>query len=822
MSIRSKTAATLLVSASVLGLLAANPAMAQDALIVQPGAPGQAVRTLSAEDAIRIANNRYSNDDVRFMQDMIHHHYQAVQMAELVADRTNNQSIIDVSGRIKASQGDEIAFMQGWLRERGEDAPNPAAAANDHSAHAGHGGHGGHGDQAMMVGMASPAQMAALAAASGTAFDKLFIELMVLHHDGAIQMIDKLLKRPGSVYDPTLYQFVNDVNNEQKAEINRMTAIARQLAEDPRPALRAGFADAEIAVKGMTLVANLPKPAGFFDPENPAGLPMPLPAKDTSGAAEPGNDDDHEGRFSKRGPFLNFANTDMAFQGDLMAVGNYHGFNLYRLGLAETPQLISSVVCPGGQGDVSIVGNLLLMSVEQTSGRIDCGREGVAEQVSAERFRGLRIFDISDPLQPKQVGQVQTCRGSHTHSIVKADERSLIVYNSGTSSIRDGRELAGCVGPVPGDNNTALFRVDVIEIPLADPSRARIIDSPTVFADDATGRIAGLWQGGNHGEGTQETARTDHCHDITIFPTGNLAAGACSGNGVIFDITDPRKPKRIDAVSDVGFAYWHSATFNNDGTKVLFTDEWGGGSRPRCRVQDPKTWGADAIYDIVDGKLEFRGYYKLPAAQTEKENCVAHNGSILPVPGRDIMVQAWYQGGLSVLDFTDSANTHEIAYFDRGPVDDKHSILGGYWSTYFYNGKLYSSEIVRGLDVLTLEPTEHLSAAEIAAASLADQGQRFNPQEQYPVTWPDVPVVAQAYVDQLARQNAVSADLIAQLTQALTAATPLVDAGNKDAALARNLTALSGQVAVSGADATTARRVEALKAKLAGIAAKLS
>ncbi len=811
---------SLLMGCSFFALIG-SAAMAQDVPIVQPGAPGQVSRTLSAEDAARIAHNRYSSDDVRFMQDMIHHHYQAVQMAELVRERTNNPALTEVAGRINASQADEIGFMQQWLRERGESAPNPA---EDHSAHHGHGGHGSHGAAPTMAGMATPAQMAALAAASGVAFDRQFLELMIAHHAGAIQMVEDLLKRSGSAYDPMLFQFVNDVNNDQKAEIGRMTTVLRQLAEDPRLGLKAGFADAEQASRNLTLLANLPKPAGFFDPENPAGLPMPLPPKGEGAAAAERSESasNQEGQFSKRGPFLNFANTDIAFSGDLMAVGNYHGFNLFRVVQNAQPQLIASVVCPGGQGDVSIVGNFLLMSVEQTSGRVDCGRQGVAERVSTDRFRGLRIFDISNPQQPRQVGQVQTCRGSHTHSIVKSDERSIIVFNSGTSSIRPEEELAGCVGPVAGDDRTALFRIDVIEIPVANPERARIIDSPTVFADDATGRIAGLWQGGNHGEGTQDTARTDHCHDITVFPTGNLAAGACSGNGVIFDITDPRAPKRIDAVSDKGFAYWHSATFNNDGTKVLFTDEWGGGARPRCRVQDPLTWGANAIYDIVDGKLEFKGYYKLPAAQNETENCVAHNGSIVPVPGRDIMVQAWYQGGLSVLDFTDSANAHEIAYFDRGPIDEKHAILGGYWSAYFYGGQIYASEIVRGLDVLALQPSDRLSAAEIAAAAMADQGLTFNPQQQFPVKWPDHPVVAQAYVDQLSRANAVSTEVLQPLTQALTRATASVDGGTKDAALAAQLQAFAGQLTSSQTDAATTRRLSALKAKLTAIAAKLS
>ncbi|WP_292090820.1 DUF305 domain-containing protein [Brevundimonas sp.] len=794
--------------------------MAQTAPIVQPGAPGQAARTLSADEAIRIADNRFSTDDVRFMQDMIVHHHQAVQMAALVKGRTNRQSLIDIAGRIDASQADEINFMRAWLTERGQTAPNPA---DPHAAH-GAGQHQGHGAAHTMAGMATPEQMAALTAASGPAFDQQFLTLMIAHHEGAVEMVRKLLAQPGSGYDPVLYKFANDVTNEQQAEIRRLATQLRELSADPRSTLKAGFRDAGEAISNLNLVASLPKPTGFYDPENPAGLPPPVPTAAQSAAAQAngGRSEEIDGQFGTRSPFLSFANTDMAFAGDMLAVGNYHGFNLYRLG-GDAPQLISSVVCPGGQGDVSIIGDLLIMSVEQTSARVDCGRQGVSADASPERFRGVRIFNISNPAQPVQVGQVQTCRGSHTHSIVSGDGRngSVIVYNSGTASIRDEKELAGCIGEVPGDDRTALFRIDVIEIPVADPSRARIIDSPTVFADDETGQIAGLWRGGDHGDNTQDTSRTDHCHDITVFPSGNLAAGACSGNGVIFDITDPRKPKRIDAVTDTGFAYWHSATFNNDGTKVLFTDEWGGGARPRCRAQDPQNWGANAFYDIVNGKLEFRSHYKLPAAQNDQENCVAHNGSIIPVPGRDIFVQSWYQGGISVIDFTDSAKPVEIAYFDRGALDPKHLVLGGYWSSYWYNGRIYATEIARGLDILSLQPSDYLTQNEIAAAGLADQGARFNPQQQVPVTWPAHPLVARAYVDQLQRGQALPASAVTDLTGALDQAAARIESGAKDPQLATSLDGMARGLAATGDDAATARRKTALRETLTGIAAKL-
>ncbi len=801
-------------SASVILLSLANVSMAQDAPIVQPGAPGEQARQLSADEAVEIADTSYSPDDVQFMQDMIPHHNQAVQMAALVADRTNRQELLDVAGRIDASQEDEIAFMQQWLRDRGKTAPEPTAHHAMQTSH-------------KMAGMASPEQMAELAAAEGADFDRLFLELMITHHEGAVKMVEELHHQPGSAYDPVLFEFTNDVVNDQTSEIERMNALLASLSDDARVELAPGFNDAGQAMKNLELIASLPKPRGFFDPKNPAGLPPAKPKKETAEAPEPESEDDGQSNdgteWGERSPLLSFSNTDMAFSGDTMVTGSYHGFNIYQLQDNGVPKLLSSVVCPGGQGDVSIVGDLLIMSVEQTRGRIDCGLQGISEDVSAERFRGLRIFDISDLRRPVQVGQVQTCRGSHTHSVVSGpgEDGKIIVYNSGTSSVRDGKELEGCVGNIPGDDRTALFRIDVIEIPVDDPSKARIVDSPAVFADPETGRLAGLWQGGDHGENTQETNQTNQCHDITAFPAAGIAAGACSGNGIIFDISDPRNPKRIDEVVDKGFAYWHSATFNNDGTKVLFTDEWGGGGRPRCRASDPKTWGADAFYDIVDGQLEFRSHFKLPAPQADQENCVAHNGSVVPVPGRDIFAQAWYQGGLSVIDFTDSANPMEIAYFDRGPIHEEHLILGGYWSTYWYSGRIYGTEIARGLDVMALTPSDYLSENEIAAAALADQGKRFNPQQQFPVTWPAEPVVARAYIDQLERGNGLSPVTITDLTAALDSSASKLEEGGRDRALAKKLAELAANLDKENGDAITKKRRAALGATLNGIAARL-
>lgn len=804
----------------LLALLAVQTAAALAQVpIVQPGTPGEATRDLTAEEATAIAVTTHSPDDVRFMHDMIPHHHQALEMSGLAPDRTNRPKLLDAARRIEVSQQDEIGFMQQWLRDRGETAPDPASHDAMHTDH-------------RMAGMATPDQMAALAAATGIDFDRLFLELMIRHHDGAVKMVEDLLEKEGSAFDPVLFEFVTDITNDQAAEIERMHALLATLSPDPRAGLSAGLHDAGEAALNLQRVASQPRPVGFYDPDNPAELPPgpPAGAGPESGdtADEPGEEpvadtanvrDDEDARYA----LMSFANTDMAFTGDVLVTGSYHGFNIWRLGEGGVPRLVSSVVCPGGQGDVSIVGDLLLMSVEQQRGRIDCGLQGVFEDVSPERFRGLRIFDISDLERPRQVGAVQTCRGSHTHSVVAGPGKDgrIIVYNSGTSDVRDEEEMPGCVDDLPGDPRTALFRIDVIEIPVDEPARARIVDSPAVFADPGEGVLAGLWRGGDHGEETQETEQTDHCHDITVFPELGIAAGACSGNGILFDISDPLNPQRIHEVVDPGFAYWHSATFNNDGTKVIFTDEWGGGDRPRCRAFDPETWGANAIYDIVDGKLKFRSHFKMPAPQVEQENCVAHNGSIVPVPGRDLLVQAWYQGGITVIDFTDSADPVEIAYFDRGPIDAERLVSGGFWSAYWYHGRIYGTEIVRGLDVFRLVPGEHLAASEIAAAELADQGAVFNPQQQFRVTWPAEPVVARAYLDQLQRDRALPASVIADLTTALDRAEARLEDESPDEAVAERLRSLAEALEVADDNATVAKRKENLAQALYAVAGRL-
>ncbi|HLJ90857.1 MAG TPA: hypothetical protein VKZ53_28895 [Candidatus Angelobacter sp.] len=554
---------------------------------------------------------------------------------------------------------------------------------------------------------------------------------------------------------------------------------------DPRAKLAPGLYDAGEASMGMKHLLLLKKPDAFqlgtSNPEDPKvaqtlgllgmGDPSKIPAPMRTVFAQ-----------------LAFANSDFAFQGNHLFQGNFYGISIYDISNPANTTLLTSLVCPGGQGDVSVYKNLLFMSVEMPNGRLDCGAQGFppeppppADEQNArrrrlpaaqkDRFRGVRIFDISDIKNPRQVAAVQTCRGSHTHTLVvdPNDKDNVYVYVSGTSFVRQAEELDGCSGEKPDkDPNTALFRIDVIKVPVATPQDAKVVSSPRVFIDPRTGAMNGLNNGGTHGRkgAMEKPSDTDQCHDITVYSAIGLAAGACSGNGILLDIKDPVNPKRVDAVNDPNYSYWHSASFSNDGTKVVFTDEWGGGLGARCRATDPNKWGADAIFGLKDNKLTFQNYYKLPAAQSDTENCVAHNGSLIPVPGRDIEVQAWYQGGVSIMDFTDTAHPFEIAYFDRGPIDPKMLVLGGDWSAYWYNGFIYGSEIARGLDVFELTPTQFLTQNEIDAAK-AVRVTELNVQNQQKIEWPSKLVIAKAYLDQLSRSQALSQDRIAGLQKAI-------------------------------------------------------
>jgi len=596
-------------------------------------------------------------------------------------------------------------------------------------------------------------------------------------------------------------------------------------ANDPRAKLTPGLYDAGETSMGIKHVVLVKKPDAFqlgaTDPDDPKVQKMIAQLGMRKAAKLPKPTQLVIAQLA-------FANSDLAFQSNHLFQGNFYGVNIYDISNPASAALLTSLVCPGGQGDVSVYKNLLFMSVEMPNGRLDCGVEGfppgppptAAEEkekkrrppaAQKERFRGVRIFDISDIRNPKQVAAVQTCRGSHTHTLVEDpnDKDNVYIYVSGTSFVRQPEELAGCSDEKPDkDPNTALFRIDVIKVPVAAPQDAKIVSSPRLFMDARTGALNGLNNGGSHGKGKGTPADTDQCHDITVYSAIGLAAGACSGNGILLDIKDPVHPKRVDAVHDPNYSYWHSASFNNDGTKVVFTDEWGGGLGARCRQNDPNKWGADAIFGLKDEKLSFQGYYKLPAAQTDTENCVAHNGSLVPVPGRDIEVQAWYQGGVSVVDFTDPERPFEIAYFDRGPIDPKMLVLGGEWSAYWYNGYIYGSEIARGLDVFELTPSKFLTQNEIDAAKTV-RVPALNVQDQKKIEWPAQLVVAKAYVDQLSRSRVLPAGQISALQKAIQSAESSRMSKNKLEKLQR-MAASVEKTAATAKNSADATRLHAL------------
>jgi len=544
--------------------------------------------------------------------------------------------------------------------------------------------------------------------------------------------------------------------------------------------------------------------------------------------------------LSKTAPpaeFLGKINSDLAFSGKYAIQGSFNGWQIWDISNPSAPVLTTAYVCPASQSDVSVYRNLLIVSGEDLRARIDCGTEGVKDTVSKDRLRGVRIFDISDITHPRNVGNVQTCRGSHTHTLLvdPKDPENVYVYISGSSMVRSPSELPGCVGaPLDKDPNSALFRIEVIKVPVAHPEQAAIVSSPRIFADlvaparhgeppediaashkiAAEARAKGAFTftvhemervaspqfidpmldsiikarkgtgaptaadsaalrvalqgmvdkmvGADEGPAKGPRPGPTQCHDITVFPAIGLAGGACEGYGFLIDIRDPAHPVRIGAVSDSNFSYWHSATFNNDGTKILFSDEWGGGGQPKCRATDRREWGADAIFTLVDRKMQFQSYYKLSAPQTPQENCVAHNGSMIPIPARDVMVQAWYQGGISVFDWTDAAHPREIAFFDRGPADSTHMSMAGSWSVYWYNGVMVSSEIARGLDIFELSPSAFISQNEIDAAKTVHLDY-LNTQGQPKFVWPASFALARAYVDQLERSRGLSSKRISKI-----------------------------------------------------------
>jgi hypothetical protein len=529
------------------------------------------------------------------------------------------------------------------------------------------------------------------------------------------------------------------------------------------------------------------------------------------------------------GKVLGATHSDLAFSGNLAIMGNYNGFEIFDIANPSKPVLMQTYLCPASQNDVSVYRNLLFMSSEATNSRADCGFEGVPEPVSKLRVRGIRVFDISDIKRPKLVTTVQTCRGSHTHTLVPklGDDTNVFIYVSGTAGVRSADEVPGCMDGGADDPNTARFRLEVIKVPMKAPVTAAIVSSPRIFqglpvpprseerdASDARDREAAaaaaaargeVGRGRGRGNAPQAPSGPNQCHDITVYPEIGLAGGACAGLGLLLDIRDPEHPVRIDAVADANMSFWHSATFNNDGTKILFSDEWGGGGQPRCRATDKLEWGSDALFTIDSNrKMKFHSYYKLPAPQTSLENCVAHNGSLIPIPGRDVMVQSWYQGGLSVFDWTDIDHPKEIAFYDRGPVDATRMAMGGSWSAYWYNGIVVSSEIARGMDIYELLPNGLITENEIAAAKTVRMPY-WNTQDQQKYVWAPSFVLARAYLDQLARSNGLAADAIDSARATLAAAERRSGPERKTA-----LTALASKLEAAASASSDRAKVQTL------------
>jgi len=595
---------------------------------------------------------------------------------------------------------------------------------------------------------------------------------------------------------------------------------------DPRVGLAAGLFDAEEAIWNLDVLSKTPPPTDF----------------------------------------VGSTNSDLAFYENYAIQGNYNGFIIWDISNPENPTVAVDFLCPASQSDVSIYENLLFVSGEGLGGRLDCGTEGIESAVSEERLRGIRIFDISNIQEPEYLANVQTCRGSHTHSVLKDpdDDENVYIYVSGSAPVRPAEEMPECVSAMPEDDpNSSLFRIEVIKVPLDNPQDAAIASSPRIFDDLEAPPTHGLTQAdlervleaeeqgafvveiggspqiipdrfvnqlmgnvmqerGNEtgeptaadsaalreqlpdivaqmfGGGDDEERGPNQCHDITLFPAIGLAGGACEGYGLLLDISEPLNPKRIDAVADSNFAYWHSATFNNDGSTILFTDEWGGGGQPKCRAEDPMEWGANAIFSInSENEMQFESYYKMPAPQTAQENCVAHNGSLIPIPGRDIMVQSWYQGGISVFDYTDPKNPIEIAFHDRGPVSADEMASGGSWSIYWYNGVLVNSEISRGLDIFQLKASPYLTENEIAASRTVELGQ-FNPQGQVQFDWPATYALAHAYLDQISRNRDMTVEEISAARRSLNESERL--SGTRQGEILRTLAERIGSQTINSSD----------------------
>jgi LVIVD repeat-containing protein len=597
---------------------------------------------------------------------------------------------------------------------------------------------------------------------------------------------------------------------------------------DPRNGLKPGMLDAGEAAQGLRLVSFSKKPAEF----------------DTA-----------------RG--LTFINSDLAFRDHFVYQGNFAGFTIWDVKNPAEPKMVAVVPCITSQGDPSIVGNLLFVSAEGGGNRNDCAKGGVQNPV--DHMTGVRIYDVSNPAAPKLVKNVQTCKGSHTHTVIPDPKNKDVVYIyvSGNQEARPAEELGGCYnGTDPADVTNSLYRLDVIKVPLKNPEQAEVVTGARIFIGLEPAPMSAARQqqmaerGARGGRGGRRGADSSavvtpagsvaaapaaappvadprmrtgprNCHDVTAYPSMGLLAGACASYGLLVDIRNPEKPVRLDARADTNFSLWHTAVFSNDGSKVVFTDEWGGGTQPMCQATSMMEMGGNTILTVKDKKFTQRAYFKMPSAQTAQENCVSHNGGLIPVPGRDLFVQGWYQGGVDVSDFTDPDHPFEVAFFDRGPVDSPaaagdsasaaggriRGTIGGSWGAYYWNGFIYSSELARGFDILELVPTDKLSANEIAAAKLVTMTE-YNPQSQPHYTFPAAFPVVRSYLDQLVRNNGLSSDRTSAIDKALASA-EAQSGGTRRASLNK----LAGEVDGDVKTAKDAERVKTMAAEIRRLAA---
>ena len=580
-------------------------------------------------------------------------------------------------------------------------------------------------------------------------------------------------------------------------------------SKDPRSTLKPGRFDAGIAISNMKQVSFVKKPAAF---DSAAGL--------------------------------KFINSDLAFGTHYVYQANFAGFTIWDITDPANPVMASATKCITSQGDPTIVGNLLFLSAEGAGNRNDCADGGV--QDPKDHMAGVRIFDVSNPKAPKLVKNVQTCKGSHTHTLVPSptDPRTIYLYVSGQQAARPETELAGCKnGTDPADPTNSLFQLDIIKVSLDHPEQAHVIPGARIFTGlDGSGeckqfcapvdpRMQAAMANRRAAEPAMPTGPRN-CHDVTAYPAMHLLAASCSTHSIVVDISNPEKPVRLDALTDTNnFQGRHTAAFSNDGTKLIQTDEWGGGTGPMCQASSMIELGGNTVISLdAKRKQTQRAYFKLPSAQAAEENCVSHNGGIIPVPGRDLYVQGWYQGGVSIMDFTNADNAFEIGYFDRGsitpprgadvpqtPVDPSvrggGNAIGGSWGAYYWNGLIFSSELDRGMDILELTPSDQLSANEIAAAKLV-RFDAYNPQSQPKMTWPPAFVVVRSYLDQLVRSSGLAAERTAAIASALDIAEM-----KSGAARASALNALARDVDKDVAGAKDGARVRTMAGEIRRLAA---